>query len=62
MVTESTVHVEVLGTGDSDLQLVLSLAVSNDFPVVDSTLETDISDDRSEHVGLLLQKDVGVIV
>ena len=62
MITKGAVKIEFGRSTYSYFQFIFSFRVSDDFPVVDSVLKSNVSYDSSENIGLFFQKNVSVIV
>lgn len=62
MVTESTIHLEVLTSCDTNFELIFCSRICNNFPVVNSACETNISCNTPENIILFFQKNMGIVL
>lgn len=62
MIAKSAVQVEVFIGGNSNFQLILCPRVSNYFPVVYSTGESNVSHCTSEHIWLFFEENLSAVL
>ncbi len=57
IITKRGVNIKLPWSTDPNLKLILSFAISNNFPIINSLSESNISQSTSKNVRLLFQKD-----